>query len=57
MPISILIILLFMKILNEQKIKKPPNKLLMIYEHVKPLFKGIHFFFYENNKIITTLWY
>jgi hypothetical protein len=50
MPISILIILLFMKILNEQKIKKPPNKLLMIYEHVKPLFKGIHFFLMRITK-------
>jgi hypothetical protein len=45
-----LIILLFMKILNEQKIKKPPNKLLMIYEHVKPLFKGIHFFLMRITK-------
>jgi hypothetical protein len=52
MPITILIILLFMKLLNEQK--KKTTKLLIIYEHVKPLFKGIHFFD-ENNKIITTL--
>jgi hypothetical protein len=44
-----------MKILNE-KIKKKPNKLLMIYETCETLFKGIYFFD-EKNKIITTLQY